>query len=114
MGSFFLDLLSFEHETAVYEKDPMRMRFTYNCQRFTQLDEIKEFNPDLVINAVTVKYFLHFFVQEKAPVFQGENLERREPVRSITGHPWYHSLCCTFCGYSHFARSAFCGESLPL
>ena len=41
MGSFFLDLLSFEHETAVYEKDPMRMRFTYNCQRFTQLDEIK-------------------------------------------------------------------------
>ena len=31
MGSFFLDLLSFDHETAVYEKDPKRMRFTYNC-----------------------------------------------------------------------------------
>ena len=61
MGSFFLDLLSFEHETAVYEKDPMRMRFTYNCQRFTQLDEIKEFNPDLVINAVTVKYTVSAF-----------------------------------------------------
>ena len=51
---------------------------------------------------------------EKAPVFQGENLERREPVSFITGHPWYHSLCCTFCGCSHFARSALCGESLPL
>lgn len=56
MGSFFLDLLSFEHETAVYEKDPMRMRFTYNTQRFTALDEIKAFEPELVINAVTVKY----------------------------------------------------------
>ena len=61
MGSFFLDLLSFEHEMAVYEKDPQRMRFTYNCQRFTQLDEIKEFAPELVINAVTVKYTIPAF-----------------------------------------------------
>ena len=61
MGSFFLDLLSFEHEIAVYEKDPQRMRFTYNCQRFTQLDEIKEFAPELVINAVTVKYTIPAF-----------------------------------------------------
>jgi len=55
MGSFFLDLLSFDHETAVYEKDPKRMRFTYNCRRFTTLDEIRDFRPELVINAVTVK-----------------------------------------------------------
>ena len=48
MGSFFIDLLSFEHEVAVYEKDAKRMRFTYNCQRFTQLDEIKAFAPELV------------------------------------------------------------------
>ena len=61
MGSFLLDLLSFEHEMAVYEKDPQRMRFTYNCQRFTQLDEIKEFAPELVINAVTVKYTIPAF-----------------------------------------------------
>ena len=61
MGSFFLDLLSFEHETAVYEKDPRRMRFTYNTQRFTTLDEIKEFKPELVINAVTVTYTIPAF-----------------------------------------------------
>ncbi|MDD6895164.1 MAG: prephenate dehydrogenase/arogenate dehydrogenase family protein [Prevotellaceae bacterium] len=61
MGSFFLDLLSFEHETAVYEKDPKRMRFTYNCQRLTTLDEVREFAPQLVINAVTVKYTIPAF-----------------------------------------------------
>ena len=61
MGSFFLDLLSFEHETAVYEKDPKRMRFTYNCQRFTKLEEIKAFRPDLVINAVTLKHTISAF-----------------------------------------------------
>ena len=61
MGSFFLDLLSFEHETAVYEKDPKRMRFTYNCQRFTKLEEIKAFRPDLVMNAVTLKHTISAF-----------------------------------------------------
>ena len=66
MGSFFLDLLSFDHETAVYEKDPKRMRFTYNCQRLTTLEEIKAFAPELVINAVTVKYTIPAF-QEVLP-----------------------------------------------
>lgn len=66
MGSFFIDLLSFEHEVAVYEKDIRRMRFTYNCQRFTELEEIKRFSPELVINAVTVKYTLPAF-QEVLP-----------------------------------------------
>lgn len=63
MGSFFLDLLSFDHETAVYEKDPKRMRFTYNCQRLTTLDEIREFGPELVINAVTVKFTVAAFLE---------------------------------------------------
>jgi prephenate dehydrogenase len=61
MGSFFLDLLSFDHETAVYERDPKRMRFTYNTQRFTTMEEIEEFKPELVINAVTVKYTISAF-----------------------------------------------------
>ena len=61
LGSFFLDLLSFDHETAVFEKDPKRMRFTYNCQRLTALDEVREFAPELVINAVTVKYTIPAF-----------------------------------------------------
>ena len=61
MGSFFLDLLSFDHETAVYEKDPRRLRFTYNTLRFTSLDEIDDFQPELVINAVTVKFTMQAF-----------------------------------------------------
>ena len=61
MGSFFLDLLSFEHETAVYERDAKRLRFTYNTLRFTTLEEIKDFKPELVINAVTVKYTIDAF-----------------------------------------------------
>ncbi len=61
MGSFFIDLLSFDHEVAVYERDAHRLRFTYNCLRFTSLDEVRDFAPELVINAVTVKYTLQAF-----------------------------------------------------
>lgn len=61
MGSFFIDLLSFDHEVAVFEKDPKRLRFTYNCLRFTELSEIMEFQPQLLINAVTVKYTIPAF-----------------------------------------------------
>ena len=63
MGSFFVDLLSFEHETAVYEIDAKRLRFMYNTQRFTSPDEIDGFRPELVINAVTLKYTLDVFRQ---------------------------------------------------
>ena len=61
MGSFFLDLLSFEHETAVYEKAPERLKFTFNTLRFTTMKEIENFKPELVINAVTVKYTISAF-----------------------------------------------------
>ncbi|MDD6920850.1 MAG: prephenate dehydrogenase/arogenate dehydrogenase family protein [Bacteroidales bacterium] len=60
-GSFFVDLLSFDHETAVFDVDPKRLRFMYNTQRFTSLDEIDAFSPELVINAVTLKYTLDVF-----------------------------------------------------
>ncbi len=63
MGSFFTDVLSFEHECAVYEIDAKRMRFLYNTQRFTKMEEIDEFKPELVINAVTLKYTLSVFEQ---------------------------------------------------
>ena len=56
MGIFFTDVLSFQHDCAVYEIDPKRMRFLYNTQRFTSMQEIEDFKPELVINAVKLKY----------------------------------------------------------
>ncbi len=63
MGSFFCDLLSFDHEVAVYDLRPEKLRFTFNAQRFSSLDEIDGFEPQLVINASTVKYTLNAFRQ---------------------------------------------------
>lgn len=63
MGSFFCDVLSFDHEVAVYDVDPKRLRFTYNCLRLTSMEEISAFEPELLINAATVKYTLAAFDQ---------------------------------------------------
>ena len=61
MGSFFCDLLSFDHEVAVYDPDSQRLRYTFNALRFKELEEIDAFEPQLVINASTVKYTLDAF-----------------------------------------------------
>ncbi len=61
MGSFFTDVLSFEHECGVYEVDPQRMRFLYHTQRFCEMQEIEDFRPELVINAVSLKYTTDVF-----------------------------------------------------
>ena len=61
MGSFFTDLLSFEHEVAVLESDPKRMRFIYNALRLQKPEEVAEFKPELVINCVTLSYTIEAF-----------------------------------------------------
>ncbi len=61
MGSFFCDVLSFDHDTAIYDIDRKRLRFAFNTRRFTSEEEIKEFAPELVINAATVKYTIDAF-----------------------------------------------------
>lgn len=95
MGSFFIDLLSFDHEVGVIEKDPRRLRFTYNCQRFTSMEEVREFSPQLVINAVTVKYTIPAF-QEILPYLPKDCLlsdissvkTNLKDFYESTGHPY--------------------------
>jgi len=61
MGSFFADILSFEHEVAIFDSDPQRLRFTYNCIRMSDPKEIAAFKPEILINAATVKYTIEAF-----------------------------------------------------
>ena len=102
MGSFFNDVLSFDHETAVYDTNPQQLRFVYNTYRFTTLDEIKEFQPELLINAVTVKYTLQAFrevlpylpkdciISDIASVKTGlKRFYKESGFRFVSTHPMY-------------------------
>lgn len=91
MGSFFCDLLSFKHEVAIYDTDPQRLRFTFNAQRFASLDEIDAFDPNLVINAVTVKYTIDAF--NKVLPHLSQNCILSDIASVKTGLPEFYAQC---------------------
>ena len=91
MGSFFCDLLSFDHEVAIYDPDPQRLRFVFNCQRFSSLDEVDGFAPQLVINASTVKFTLDAFRDVMPHLPAGAILSDIASVK--TGLPEFYALC---------------------
>ena len=61
MGTFLTDVLCMKHDVALYDKDSKKLRFVFNTQRMTSLEEVKAFKPELLINAVTVKYTIQAF-----------------------------------------------------
>ncbi len=91
MGSFFCDILSFKHELAMYDTDPQRLRFTFNTQRFSSLDEIDAFAPDLVINAATVKYTIDAF--NKVLPHLPANCILSDIASVKTGLPEFYATC---------------------
>lgn len=91
MGSFFSDLLSFDHDVAIYDPDREKLRFTFNARRFSNLEEIKEFDPQLVINAATVKYTLKAFEDVLPYISESTILSDIASVK--TGLPEFYSNC---------------------
>ncbi len=61
MGTFLTDVLCFQHEVALFDTDMKRLRFVFNTLRFTEYEQIQEFEPELVINCVTLKYTIDAF-----------------------------------------------------
>lgn len=91
MGTFFCDLLSAEHEVAVYDPNPEKLRFTYGVQRFDSLNDIDAFASDLVINAATVKYTLDAFRQVMPHIPEHCILSDIASVK--TGLPEFYATC---------------------
>ena len=63
MGSFFSDVLSSKHDVGIFDTNPDRLKFTYNVVRMSNPEEVKDFDPDIVLNAATVKYTIEAFTK---------------------------------------------------
>ncbi len=61
MGTFLTDVLCMNHEVALFDTNPSNLRFVFNTLRFTDVKEIEEFEPELLINCVTLKYTIEAF-----------------------------------------------------
>ncbi len=54
MGSWLTEELCHDHDVAVFDTDPRRLKYFINVKRFLALEEVKEFQPDMVINCVSL------------------------------------------------------------
>lgn len=91
MGSFFCDVLSFNHEVAIFDTDIQRLRFTFNALRFTTYEEIRDFEPELLINAVTVKYTIDAY--HKVLPYLPEKCIISDIASVKTGLPEFYATC---------------------
>lgn len=102
MGAWLTDALCLQHEVAVYDPDKSRLKYVFNTQRFTSLDEIREFEPEMLINAVVLKYTLPVFkevlpylpatciLSDIASVKTGlEEFYRGSGFRFVSTHPMF-------------------------
>ena len=89
MGTFLTDALCIQHEVALYDTDPKRLRFVFNTLRLTELEEIRAFEPEMVINAVTIKYTIPAF--QKVLPFLSKTAVLSDIASVKTGLPEFYA-----------------------
>ena len=91
MGTFLTDVLCIDHEVALYDTDPKKLRFVFNTLRLTKPEEVQEFEPELMINCVTLKYTLEAF--ETILPYLPKNCIISDIASVKTGLQEYYSKC---------------------
>ncbi|HJZ39511.1 MAG TPA: prephenate dehydrogenase/arogenate dehydrogenase family protein [Bacteroidales bacterium] len=61
MGSWLIESLCLDYEVAAYDNDLTRLRYFFNTTKLVTHEEIREFDPDLVINAVNLEITVPVF-----------------------------------------------------
>jgi prephenate dehydrogenase len=87
---------------ALFDTDPKRLRFVFNTFRMTEYDEIREFEPELVINCVTLKFTIDAFqavlpylpksciISDIASVKTGlQDYYEKSGMRYVSTHPMF-------------------------
>ena len=91
MGMFMADTLCMDHDVAVYARHPEKLRYCLNVRRFSTMEEIKDFDPDLLINAVTIKNTFSAF--EQVLPFLSPKCMLSDIASVKTGLPEFYASC---------------------
>ncbi len=54
MGSWLVESLCLDYEVGVYDIDRSKLKYFFNSRKFLYFEEILDFTPDLLINAVSL------------------------------------------------------------
>jgi prephenate dehydrogenase len=61
MGSWMIESLCLDYEVAAFDKDKRKLKYLFNSHRLLTYENIREFSPDLVINAVSLQHTVEVF-----------------------------------------------------
>ena len=55
MGSWLVESLCLDHEVGVYDIDRNKLKYFFNTRKFMYFEEIHDYRPDILINAVSLE-----------------------------------------------------------
>ncbi len=61
MGSWLVESLCLDYEVGVYDSDRSKLKYFFNSRKFIYLEDILDFTPDILINAVSLKKTIAVF-----------------------------------------------------
>ncbi len=61
MGSWLVESLCLDYEVGVYDKDKSRLKYLFNSHRLLSYEDIRNFEPEMLINAVSLQHTIQAF-----------------------------------------------------
>lgn len=61
MGSWLVESLCLDYDVGVFDLDKTKLKYFFNSHRFLSMEEIRDFQPDLLINAVSLNNTIRVF-----------------------------------------------------
>ena len=61
MGSWMVESLCLDYEVGVYDSDRNKLKYFFNSRKFLYYEELLDFQPDMVINAVSLENTIKVF-----------------------------------------------------
>jgi prephenate dehydrogenase len=61
MGSWLVESLCLDYEVGVYDSDRSKLKYFFNSRKFLYYEELLDFQPDILINAVSIENTISVF-----------------------------------------------------
>lgn len=61
MGSWLVESLCLDYEVGIYDTDRSKLKYFFNSRKFLYLEDIVDFSPDILINAVSLDKTIDLF-----------------------------------------------------
>ncbi len=61
MGSWLVESLCLDYEVGIYDADRTKLKYFFNSRKFIYMEEIHDFMPDMIINAVNLEKTIPVF-----------------------------------------------------